>query len=180
MKKYMQLPLLFLLFLCYTLYACGKDEISNPPGQIVYFAYEYINYAWGYQHAGWLIDSAGNINAYNLPDEWRPGNEEGISFEDLKFNLSQTDTIVATIDPLVLNQKLQLIGEAKDGQITPSVHRAYDAGSSSLYAYYYDIEKQMYQIVFLAQSGDFESHNESTAAIELTEWLKQYGVFWLD
>ncbi len=180
MKKHIQFPVLLFLFFCYTLYACEKDEISDPPGQIVYFAYEYINYAWGYQHTGWLIDSAGNISAYNLPDEWQPGNKEGISYEDLKFNLSQTDSIVATIDPLVLHQKVQLIGEAKDGQITPLVHRASDAGTSVLYAYYYDVEKQLYQIVFLAQSGNFESHNTSPAAVELTEWLKQYGVFWLE
>ncbi|MBN2523323.1 MAG: hypothetical protein JXB24_08595 [Bacteroidales bacterium] len=180
MNKYILLPFLPFLFFCFALCACEKDEISDPSRQIVYFAYEYINYAWGYQHTGWLIDSAGNLNAYNLPDEWQPGNEEGISYKDLKFNLSQTDSVIATIDPAVLTLKVQLIGEAKDGIITPAIHAACDAGTSALYAYYYDVEKQLYRIVFLARSGDFESHNTSPAAVELTEWLKQFGVFWLD
>jgi hypothetical protein len=140
----------------------------------------YKNMAWGYQYSGWLIDHEGNVNYYNLPDDWHYSDESGIGPDDMEFNLSQTDTVIATVDPAVLAEKIKLIEDAAQGEISPSIHSACDAGVSVLYAYYYDHSAKIYRPVFLAQSGDFESHNESEAAVALTNWLKQFGVFWLN
>lgn len=169
----------FYLFILLCL-GCEKDPDIFPSEQPVYFEYIYMNQAWGYQHSGWLLDKQGNINYYNLPGNWRFAGEDGISLEDLNYNLSQADTVIGSIDSETLNEKIQLIEDVIDGEITTPVHTACDAGGAALYAYYYDPGKKLYQPVFLAQSGDFESHNTSTAAVELTAWLKQYVLFWLE
>ena len=160
--------------------SCEKDQGQFPSDQPVYFGYMYKNYAWGYQHFGWLVDNKGNIHYYKMPEDWRYGNEQGISEEDLNHNLSQADSIIGSIDRRTLDDKIPLIRDAIDGEITTPVNGANDAGGAVLIAYYYDPGKKLYQSVFLAQTGDFESHNTSQAAIELTDWLRQYVLFWLD
>jgi hypothetical protein len=163
----------------FIVYSCKKDDPLSDKGQPVYFQYSYVNYAWGYQHSGWLIDNKGNVNYYNLPNNWRYEDSDGISYDDLIYNLSQADSVIAKIDLQVLNEKIKLIHEAIGGTVSPRVNTAYDAGGSTLSAFYYDNITKKYRSVILAESGDFSSYNKSAAAIQLTNWLKQFGVFWL-
>jgi hypothetical protein len=164
----------FLLLLSLLIIACSskKEDTLINKEQPVYFQYNYINWAWGYQHSGWLIDNKGNVNYYNKPADWRNGDQDGISYDDLIYNLSQTDSVIAKIDPLILKEKIKLIKDAIDGEISPETHTAYDAGVWALLAYYYDNNTKKYRTVFLAESGDVSSYNKDTAAIQLTNWLK--------
>lgn len=168
------------ILLGFLINSCDKVDTKDTSDQPVYFEYSYNNMAWGYQFHGWLIDKHGNVNYYNMPGNWKYGEEDGISYIDLIFNLTQTDSVIAIIDSDILKEKTQLINQAKKGEVTPLTQRANDAGTSVLKAYYYDQEEKMYKSVFLAQSGDFESYNMDSAAISLTNWLKQFNVFWLD
>lgn len=183
------LRILFISVLFMFFHTC-EEEVTEPGNlpvdkmvitdQPVFFEYLYMNEAWGHRRQGWLIDQLGNVNYYNDPDEWHLVEGDSIPGDDLLFNLLQSDSIITTIDQDVLAEKSGLIGPASKGGITPLKNIANDAGSSFLYAYLYDFETQAYTQVFLARSGDFESHNTSEAAIALTGWLKQFGVFWLD
>jgi len=64
--------LLFILgLMIFSLTNCEKDNDGTDismTNQRIYFQYDYINFAWGYQHSGWLIDSSGNVHCYNKPD----------------------------------------------------------------------------------------------------------------
>ena len=46
------------------------------------FQLEYVNYAWGYQHNGFIIDNEGNVLTYSNPENW--------NFPDKDFSLTES------------------------------------------------------------------------------------------
>ena len=177
----MNLKIIYYIGLSFlTLSSC--EIITNTPidQQAVYFEYEYINYAWGFQHNGWIIDEEGNVRSFKLPEDWQYPDSSGmISEAALLYNIKQTDSIIAVVDSTELDKYTALITGARDGRISVRENTAADAGSASLHAYLYDEEKDAYLKIFLASSGDWSSENESYNARKLVKWLKEFGVFWL-
>ena len=160
--------------------ACEKEEYISPEDQPVYFEYRYVNYAWGYQEHGWLIDHDGYVRYFEKPDSFRVPDPSGyISIEDLEYNLGQTDSIIGQVAENKLTGYVNNIPGAASGEIGKSDNIAADAGSSVLTCYLYDEERESYLKVFLAASGDWEQFNLSGEAEILVDWLKQYDVFWL-
>ena len=158
---------------------CEK-QYAAPEDQPVLFEYRYMNHAWGYSDHGWLIDGEGDVRRYDLPEEFRLPDSMGyITAEDLIHNLSQSDSIIGSIKTNDLDYYIGLISGASEGKISKSENVAFDAGSSVLSCYQYDADREMYQYVFLASSGDWEQSNNSPEAKILVDWLKEFGVFWL-
>ncbi len=160
---------------------CEK-EYEAPEDQPVFFEYRYVNYAWSYSEHGWLINADGDVRRYDLPDDFRLPDSTGyISAEDLIHNLSQTELLIGSIEANDLDHYVGLIPGAADGEILKSQNVMADAGSSVLSCYLYDSDRDMYQYVFLASSGDWEQLNDSREAEILVDWLKEIGeVFWFD
>ena len=160
--------------------ACEVDDYKAPEDQPLLFEYRYVNYAWGYQEHGWLIDQDGYIRYFNLPADYRVPDSNGfLSFEDLEYNLGQTDSIIDQVDDTVLARYVGYIPGAAAGEIGKSRNIAADAGSSILTCYFYDTDASAYRQVFLAASGDFEQFNLSEEAEKLVDWLKEFDIFWL-
>ena len=160
--------------------ACEKENYDAPGDQPVYFEYHYINHAWGFQEYGWLIDQEGKIRTFNKPADYRQGLKGAyLSQEDLEHNLSLTDSIFGSVDQKDFKKYINYIPASARGEIGKSRSVAADAGSSVLSCYLYDPEKNAYQYVFLAQSGDWEQFNLSPEAGKLVDWLREFGVFWL-
>ena len=170
---------IILLFItCIT--GCETIEYNPPESQPVYFEYEYINFAWGYQNNGWIIDAGGNVRSWNRPEDWRRPDSTGyISESDLLYNISETDSVIEVVGSNELKKHVALIEGAKDGFITEPENIGNDAGSASLYGYWYDPGVDAYLKVFLGLSGDYSSENTSSEAKKLVAWLKEFGVFWL-
>lgn len=159
---------------------CEKDTCGCLEDQPVLFEYRYINFAWGTQDHGWLIDDKGIVRAFNLQDDFRLPDSTGfISRRDLVHNLSLTDSTMAVVEPDELNFYADLIPGAAEGEIGESQNIAADAGSAVFSCYLYDQDADAYRYVFLAQSGDWEQFNLSGEAGILVDWLLDFGVFWL-
>lgn len=176
------LPLMLLMLLA--LSACEqelKDDYEIPGDQAVLFEYHYINHAWGYAENGWLIDSEGNMHSFEFPKDFRLPDSTGyISEEDLHHNLSQCTSIIGSVEQKDLEYYSGLISGAGEGEIGSPENIAADAGSAVLACYMYDRNKDIYQYVFLAASGDWQQANDASEAEILVEWLKDIGeVFWL-
>lgn len=170
----------YIILLLVLLTSCDFLSYDPPLEQPVYFEYEYINFAWGYQHNGWIIDRDGNVRAWDQQEDWRKPDSTGyIGAADLEFNISLTDSVIAVVDSADLMDHVELISGAKNGYITEPRNTACDAGSSTVYAYYYDEDADGYLKVFLGSSGDFSSANTSDEARKLVAWLKKFGAFWL-
>lgn len=180
---------LFILIIVLITLSCKKEDSlqkSDIPQKIL-FQYEYRNWAWGYQHGGWFIDSKRSIYGYNLPETWIETNSIGdISENDLMSNLNQYDTIFTyIIDQTDIVKYKNLISSAKEGELSEAVNTANDFGSPVLYCYTYDQENTMYTRVLLAMQGDFTQYNQHPDAIILTNWLIEIGeeinrLYWLD
>jgi len=154
--------------------SCNKDDSNRNTQNLghILFQYDYVNWAWGYQHAGWFIDSSGNVKGYNLPHNWKYADSLGYILKDsLELNYNNTDTLLFQVEKQELLEKAKMIEKTINGKLSAKTHTAFDAGSAVLYCYYWDRKKGAYKIIFLAESGDFEQHNLDTSGIALSNWL---------
>lgn len=175
-----KMKLYIIVLLAILLGACEEIQCDGPGDQPVYFEYNYINHAWGFQHNGWLIDGEGYRRYFNLPEGYRVPDSTGyLSLANLEYNLEQADSIIDRVDGEELEMYLDYIPGAAYGEIGKSEIIAADAGASVLSCYLYDPIKDAYRYVFLAQSGDLEQFNLSEEAEVLVDWLVDFGVFWL-
>ncbi len=150
----------------------GIYEVAETE-QAIYFQYEYINHAWGYQHNGWLIDSSGAVYCFNKPENWHHADSLGfISVAQMESNILSTDSVCNTVDKEVLVSKIGLIEAASKGRISEPVHEMYDAGGTVYSAFMYNSKEKVYKKILLKQLGDFRIDNSSPAAKNLYQWLE--------
>jgi hypothetical protein len=153
---------------------CEKEYYYGPENQPVYFEHHYINHAWGVADRGWMIDNEGRIRGYDRPENYRwPDSTGHLSFEDLEYNLSQTDTLLFSLNRKELEMHTRLIGGAADGALSDRTQRGADMGSGTLSCYIYDPATGSYKHVLLTASGDWEQSNQSAEAEKLLEWLTE-------
>ena len=68
---------------------CKKNIVINE-NQAVLFQVEYVNYALGYQHNGFIIDNKGNVLTYSNPENWNfPDKGLTISESQVKENMGK-------------------------------------------------------------------------------------------
>ena len=157
----------------------GCEEMSLrgenvPLNQQYFFLYEYINYAWGYQHHGWIIDSAGIVRYYDVPDKWiLPSTDAAIELAGIENYATRSDSVLTTVDRSELIDMVGLIHEAARGTYSDSVNVMADAGSWSYYALEYHEDKDTYERILLRIEGDWQVENLSDAADELYQWMKE-------
>lgn len=148
------------------------DYVCKPE-QKVLFECERINFAWGFFHSGWFIDSEGYVRAYVKPENWHFPNAYGMIVDTAMFeNLVQADSICMQIDARTLSSKVSLIEQASKGELTEPVNEMFDFGAISYNCYTYDSDKEIYHCFLLDQYGDFVIKNKSAAANELYLWLR--------
>ena len=173
---------IFLALVYFSLTGCAKEssiDKTNILSQKIFFQYEYVNYAWGFQHQGWFIDSTGNVYSYNLPenDAWKRGDENGvISASDLNENMSKANLTGYRINTGELASKVDLINKAKLGEITEPVWAAADAGAMIYSCYTYDSSTKSYKKILLKQLGDYRADNKSKSADYLYRWMESVKV----
>ena len=51
--------------------ACSNEEFPVPDDQEIFFEVNYVNYAWGFQNDGFLIDKMGRVRTFDKPKEWK-------------------------------------------------------------------------------------------------------------
>ena len=109
----------------------NNDLNTNKINQKILFQHYYINFAWGYQHTGWLIDSSGCVYCYNLPEKWNHCDSLGyLSVTEMDSNILEADSICYILDKKELTNKFKLIEKAAEGLISEPIHEAYDAGTA--------------------------------------------------
>jgi hypothetical protein len=165
------------LFIFTILLLTGCDHVpsDNPRYAIrqkVLFQFEYVNYAWGYQHHGWLIDSSGELHGYNHPNNWTfPDSSGTISAADMEQNLQNTDRVCYQLEADELKAMFSLLPVAAKGPISDPVPEMYDAGSAVYAGYIFDQSINRYKRILLQQTGDIRIDNQSQQAQALYEWL---------
>ena len=149
----------------------------------VLFQYEYINYAWGYKHHGFMIDSRGVIRAFRQPKNWIEMDSTGLLTEmDIRYNLAQCDTVCGTVDLRDLEKYYGQINDIRKGEILDNGMVMADAGTGVLSAWDWNEKAGKYENVLLASNGDYQKVNTHPDVAEIIAWLRWIGAktntFW--
>ncbi|MFT5822371.1 MAG: hypothetical protein ACI8ZM_003627 [Crocinitomix sp.] len=167
MKKTFLLAIFTLILL-----GCNKEKYDSIPHG--YYTMEYQNWAWGYSHSGWIIDSEGNVNSFNLPNDWNGPDSLGyISESQLIENISNCDSKIGSVSKRTLYTHNKLINDAATGSNSEPESNGADIGRYAYYCYQFDTDAGLYKGVVLEVDGDWSYHNESNAAKSIAKWMKK-------
>ena len=144
------------------------------PDQLVLFQREHINYAWGYQHYGFFVDTSGIVRSYGLPESWNFADDNGyITKAELHENFSKAIQEDCSVEKCEILKNYSLLLAAQSGNLTDPENVAADAGTTSYFGYVYEPSGNRYKQILIRQNGDFEVRNTSREAQKIYEWLKQ-------
>lgn len=173
----MKVKILFLVFL-FLIIGCDKDDdILSETDQTILFQCEYVNYAWGYQHNGWIIDSAGNVRRFRKPEQWHFVDSLGlISSKDMHDNIQKTDSIILKIDKQTLLYYFEKLKDASKGKLSEPRQEMFDAGIAQFSGYLYQEDSKKFKQVILRQIGDMAFENRSAEANKIYNWMLQLNI----
>ncbi len=164
-----------IIFCTLLLLSCEEQEVNNinlNAQQLILFQVEYINYAWGYSHSGFLIDSSGVVIIFKYPKNWHYPDTTGyISVADMEDNILQLDTITFTVDKNELLKNYSLLENISKGTLIKPPYHSYDAGTTDFSGYLFDLDKNQYKHVLIKRIGDCPLENDSPEAEEVFQWL---------
>jgi len=170
----MKIKVIFVFISILLLTGCEKEDPFNQQlSQQVLFQIEYVNYAWGYQHSGIIIDSTGNVGYFKFPENWNSPDKLGfITESEMNENLKQLRDINYSVRRDTLLNYFRMVETASKGELTDPYNRMFDAGTTvySGYLYYPTIKK--YKQVLIKQWGDWSIDNQSPEAGEIFRWLR--------
>jgi hypothetical protein len=151
--------------------ACIHDDVAVDDDIVVFFQFEYVNHAWGFQHNGFIIDQQGNVYDYEKPDDWVwPENNE-ISTSAFESNLSKAEGRLAQLDGSDIKEMTKLAKQARYGDLTEQKSVMADAGAEVYAIYTATVGDNILTRHLLQQRGDVYQKNKTSASDEITEWL---------
>jgi hypothetical protein len=149
-----------------------SDAELGPPSLV--FGRTFINWAWGYRHDGWYIDSTGAINSfeYTIDDSmWRIEEDTLITLDELAKMESLSTPTDRVIPQDSLARMITLIGPVAHTPAPQPTRRCYDFGIIRYVAYVWDDDRSGYRILTLYQAGDYACKHELRQAVLLYKWL---------
>jgi hypothetical protein len=152
--------------------SCRKHNYSNENKEIL-FQYEYINYAWGYQHNGYIIDNQGNVLTYNNPESWNfPDKDLMLTEEQVSQNISLCTHSGEKINESDLQKYSGFIKNIASSQVTAMKNVAADAGSLEFICYQYIGNTGKYKKYLIKMEGDFTCENLNFYSKKVVTWMK--------
>lgn len=166
----------FLISLCMIAVAialpgCSDDEISVSDEQEILFEVNYVNYAWGFQNNGFLIDKKGRVRTYDKPKDWKFANAGPFTVAEMDERVAKTTISKYTVPANELSEYVNKLRRVSDKEYTDPVSVGADMGASSFYMYRYDTGSKTYQAVLLQSVGDNSVYNKDSDAKEIADWL---------
>lgn len=151
---------------------CKKNYIISGK-QTILFQLEYINYAWGYQHRGYIIDLDGNVLTYNNPEEWNfPDNDFSISERQVAENIARCKHSGKKIIKEELLKYTNYIKNIALSKVTALKNVAADAGSLEFICYQYSESTGMYKGYIIKTEGNFTSENLNFFSKKTAAWMR--------
>ncbi|MGQ8335942.1 hypothetical protein ACUNWD_05275 [Sunxiuqinia sp. A32] len=150
---------------------CSDSEEFTLEDKTIYFQYEYVNNAWGYQHNGFIVDQDGNIYEYDQPENWNFAENNKISKADFEANLSKAELSSSSLTETELENMQELALKASTGNLTELKSVMADAGADVYAVYIADTNDNYLTYKLLQMRGDNYQKNTTNAADEITDWL---------
>ena len=128
------LPILILLALF-----TGCDYVEVAPQEensTLIFQSEYTNYAWGYNHSGWMMGNSGELKRFQKKAAWVFPDAQGyVSEADMLKNLAACDSVIAKISTGDFSKYASLALTCSDGPLSKAENKMADAGEH-IYCFY--------------------------------------------
>lgn len=159
---------LFFVFLT----GCKKNYLISEK-QSILFQFEYINYAWGYQHQGFLIDKDGNVLTYKNPENWNfPDNDFILTENQIAGNIASCVHSGKKISKDELNKYSNYIRNISSTKVTAMKNVAADAGSLKYICYLFSENTGIYKGYIIKLEGDFTCENLNFYSKKVAMWMK--------
>ena len=145
--------------------------VWDDANQIV-FQSEYTNYAWGYNHNGWMMDKTGQVKRFQKNARWVFADDQGyLSESDMLKNLAACDSVIAQIGSTELSQYASKASTCVNAESTKPQNLMADAGEH-LYAFYvFEPDLKRYKRVILQKTGDWSQENLAPNAKSIVDWM---------
>jgi len=171
MKTFLVKIFLFLLIVLF-ITGCKKNNVISEK-QAILFQIEYINYAWGYQHNGFFIDSEGNVLTYKNPQKWNfPDKNLNLSESQVNDNISYCLNSGKKIPREELLKYVNFIKNISSSKVTALKNVAADAGSLEYICYQFSENSGTYKGYLIKMEGDFTCENLNFYSKKVTTWLR--------
>lgn len=171
MKRFSE-KIILITMLCLTITGCKKHEVISGRQEIL-FQYEYVNYAWGYQHNGFIIDSEGNILTYNNPQNWNyPDNDLNLTEKQVNENISLCKISGKRISPEELTKFSGYIKNISLSKITAIKNVSADAGSYEYICFRFSESTGTYNGYLIKKEGDFTCENLNFFSKKVASWMR--------
>ncbi|MBI1211245.1 MAG: hypothetical protein GC190_07270 [Alphaproteobacteria bacterium] len=174
-----------ILFALISLTACNSptpatDEPPEPTSQPWICGREYVNFAWGYQRRGAVLDGDGHVWRYefkgtpaSLPNAWQPKDPNALTETELGARYNGAVDIGQRSSADDVAAHMPLIREAAGTPPTEGHQVGADMGATVLYCLARNVPGGTYRQVLIDQKGDIETTNPSAAAKQLATWLNR-------
>ena len=151
------------------------DDIwaDGPYADPVIFQSEYTNYAWGYNHSGWLLDNSGQVKRFQKSAKWVFADTLGyVSASDMQKNMAACDSVMAKVSASDFTAYSGKALNCVNGTMSKPQNTMADAGEH-IYAFYiYDPGHNRYKRIILNMTGDWSQENLATGSKAVVEWMK--------
>ena len=162
----------FILFTALFIAGCKKNSAISEK-QTILFQVEYVNYAWGYTHSGFIIDSEGNVLTYKNPQKWNFADEDfNLTQNQVKENLSNCIYSGKKIPKEELHKYANYIKNISSSKVTALKNVAADAGSLEYICYQFFANSGTYKSCLIKMEGDFTCENLNFYSKKIFIWLK--------
>ena len=169
--KNLALYVVLLVFLAGCFQFNDSVTMENSTGSLI-FQSEYTNYAWGYQHGGWLMDGTGKVKRFQKGASWVfPDSLGYLSEADMQKNLSVCDSVLTQINSAELYKYSVKALSCIDGQLTTPKNTMADAGEHVYAFYFYETSSKKYKQVILNTTGDWSQENLASQSKEIVDWM---------
>jgi hypothetical protein len=170
--KILQNQISMILFLALFISGCKKNSGINEK-QAILFQVDYVNYAWGYQHNGIIIDNEGNVLSYKNPQNWNFQDAElSITDSQVRDNMSSCVNSGKRVPIDELKKFSGYIRNIASSKVTAPKNVAADAGSLEFICYQYSEQSGIYKGTLIKKEGDFTCENLNFYSKKVSSWLK--------
>jgi hypothetical protein len=146
-----------------------SGEITN-----LIFQSEYVNYAWGYNHNGWMMDRSGIVKRFQKTAAWVfPDSTGFISEADMQKNIAACDSVIAEVGTSEFKLYADKALTCVNGTMTKPENKMADAGEHIWAFYIYDSGKNGYKRIILDMTGDWSQENLAPNSKGIVDWMKK-------
>lgn len=169
MKNLFQILVLLLLFS-----ACDYVEVApQEETSTLIFQSEYTNYAWGYNHNGWMMGNSGELKRFQKKAAWVFPDAQGyVSEPDMLKNLAACDSVIAKISSGDFSKYASMALTCADGPLSKAENKMADAGEHIYCFYLFEATQKRYRRMVLDMTGDWSQQNLAPNAKGIVDYMK--------